>query len=105
MSNLFRRAVIQTLTKLGAESAVVQRVAQKAARAQHNFTSNTLVPASEKAGVWLGAAAREVILDLKAAATYLTSEGAPADPSVKGVRPKTASSPTGEKSGRQPPGP
>ncbi|KPI89259.1 hypothetical protein ABL78_1592 [Leptomonas seymouri] len=74
MSNLLQRLFLQVLTKLGSESAVIQRAAQKAARTQHHFTHSTVLPASEKAGVWLGAAAREVYLDVKAATSYLKGE-------------------------------
>ncbi|KPA79439.1 hypothetical protein ABB37_05277 [Leptomonas pyrrhocoris] len=83
MSGSIQRILLGVLTKLGSDSAVIQRAAQQAARAQHNFSRDTLTPASEKAGVWLGAAAKEVYLDLKAAANYLKSKSPPTEASAR----------------------
>ena len=95
MSNLFQRIFVQVLTKLGSESTVIQRAAQKAARMQYDFTHNTLTPASEKAGVWAGAAAREVYLDIKAATAYLRNASPPPEPGKQEAPHKSESTSAG----------
>ncbi|KAK7200416.1 hypothetical protein NESM_000095900 [Novymonas esmeraldas] len=74
MSNFFRKLVLKTLVSEGSKTPLIQRMAEKAARAEHSFTG-------EKAGLWLGAAAREVSNDINASyntvRSYLSSEAPP----------------------------
>lgn len=57
MSKYFQRMLYRMAVGQGAKLPFVQRVAEKAVRMERQFTG-------EKAGLWLGAAAREVSADI-----------------------------------------